>query len=312
MIQIETIEDRAYRLLAYGSETTPNIHAKSITIPVLPFDGGNDNRIVRSIWPSEYRDRDTDANSDSSYQSERSEEDDLSHNSYSYSYHNHNEERLDLDSNDRGRDRDRDREHEEYLGDRDHFVPLEDVNRSDQMLLGYCDDDFVHLPPRENHIRTTSTQKIMTDPATVAVAMTDTIGDTDTNVSAKDNVLIFDLGTFQSNEFDSAEADDILQPMYGPAISPVNSWGDDPLVLKTSDSGETDVSSVFSSSSTVTNTPRMLKLKTRKRLLEKFLREKSLENLKTQTREVNTSVSVSVNANGGGFEVLSGSVETSC
>jgi hypothetical protein len=256
MLQIETIEDRAYRILIDGSVTTPNIHVKPIMIPVLPFDGGGDGRLIRHLCPSEYRSFDG--------PHEREIGDDRSF--YTSSI---NEDRLDFQSDDR--------EHEEYLGDREHIVSIEDVKRSDQILLGYRDDDVVRIS-KLTHCR----QK------------------TGTAIPNRRHTKFDFVGDIQGSEHDSMEADDILLPISSPIITPIHSWERSrlsPFALKKSNSIETEVSSVFSSSSTLTTTPAILKLKARKRLLERFLSEKSLEALHNRNE---------------GFEILAGSVETSC
>ncbi len=242
MITTETLEERAFRLLQFGSITTPNIHVKPIMIPVVPFNGGENKRLVHHIWPLEY----------SSFPS--SNDEDYCENSF--------EERLDLDSDYR--------EHQEYMGDRENIVTIEDVNAFDRMLVGYSDDHVAHLPLREEKNSRNPEKFQVTD--TKVVFMEDNLKNT---------------GIRQ-------------EPVVSTLAPPVISFA--PLQLKKSLSEDTEVSSVFSSSSTITtSTPAIMKLKARKRLLERFLSDKSLGS----TSRFNETYSIME-------ETLPGSVQASC
>jgi len=257
----ETIEERAFRLLLCGSVTTPNIHVKPIMIPVIPFDGGENNMLIQHIWPVEYR--------DFSSSFERGDSED-----YPSRFC---EERLDLDSDDR--------EHEEYMGDRENIVSIEDLKRFDQMLIGYRDDHVVQL---SNH------KKARTQDSSTSISPDDL------RLQKDVRAVVFDAGDYDDGEYDSDNADDTLQPAMTPLITPVNSFH--PLELKKSVSVETDVSSVFSTTSTITTrTPSIMKLKARKRLLERFLSDKSLGSV----GDLNEGYSIRE-------DIYSGSVETCC
>lgn len=267
MLGEETIEERAYRLLLYGSVTTPNIHVKPLMIPVVPFDGADNNRLVEHIWPTEY----------SGYQGSLQRDDSSDHSVSSYREHSV-EERLDLESNER--------EHEEYMGDRENIVSSEDRGQFDRMLMGYRDGNRKE------------SEKVGIETIT---SNADALPSMFLNLR-KDIIKPYSKcdSSLTANETGNTRS---IQERPVASIPLANSFFQLDLDLKQIASEETEVSSVFSSTSTVTNsTPAIVKLKARKRLLERFLSEKSL----SSTGELNEDMYSIREA------ILPSSVETSC
>ena len=267
MLGEETIEERAYRLLLYGSVTTPNIHVKPLMIPVVPFDGADNRRLVEHIWPTEY----------SGYEGPLQRDDSSDHSVSSYKDH-FVEERLDLESNER--------EHEEYMGDRENIVSAEDRVKFDQILIGYRDGNRNESEKVGIETITSSAGALPSMFLNLRKDIIKPYRKGDSNVTA--------------NETGNARS---TQERTAASIPKANSFYQLDLHLKRIDSDETDLSSVFSSASTVTNsTPAIVKLKARKRLLERFLSEKSL----SSTGELNEDM-YSIRE-----VILPSSVETSC
>ena len=244
----ETIDDRALRVL-HGSETTQNTARKRAIIPLIPFDNDCADRVVQHVWPTEGRD--------------------WFHTGSDEYFNIDGEARLDFESDDRSADA------EEFMGDREIIVSLEDMMRLDQLRIGYDEHDIVHVSSRND------SSSLETLPF---------VGSKDeSHMSPKSADLFDDI----DSDADIAlnEADDILKPICGTLITPTHSLVDEHsivsrLEIALSDSYESDVSSVFSTTSTVMSTPSMLRLKARKRRLERFLSEKSLESIGEKPRSI--------------------------
>jgi len=241
----ETIYDRALRVL-HGSESTQNTATKGAIVPLIPFDIDGADRVVRYMWPMEGQ--------DSFYTG--SEE----------YFNDDGEARLDFESDERTIDA------EEFMGDRETIVSLEDIMHLDQLRIGYDEHDIVHISSRNN---------ASSSPETLPF-----VGSKNESHMSPKSVDLFDEDDIDSDvDINRNEADDILKPICGPIITPTQSLDDEHSIISRleialSDSFDSDVSSAFSTTSTVNSTPSMLRLKARKRRLERFLSERSLESIR--------------------------------
>jgi len=279
----ETFEDRAFRLL-YGSETSANANStlKNIMIPVVAFDGEGADRVLRCMFPLEGRDLHIPSEADIAY---RSTYDGLQYEA---------EGRLDVESDYRLS--------EEYMGmgDREHIVSIEDVMRLDQMRLGYDEENDIKL-----HARTQKRgpEKKSEDESSRVTHGVKVSRDEEASADEEDG---------------PDEAEDILQPIIGSIITPTHSMSEEEefradLIrqnklrvdllrqnefraddLMRQDSGDSEVSSVFSTASTVTSTPKMMVLKARKRRIERFLSEQSFDSSQSFRNIMNAILPASV------------------
>jgi hypothetical protein len=234
MREEETIDDRALRLFR-DAETTHHTNKRGI-IPLIPFDNNGANIVIRYVWPSECR-----------YLPRTYPNDDL---------YVRREARLDVDCDERKNDLG-----EEFMGDRETIVSLEDMMHLDQLRIGYNEHDIVHISYQSEG----ASQNI------VPLVECNNKNPSSANMFSKGDM---DYGA----DIDPYEVDDILKPICGPIITPTQSFiGEEGIIsrLETSHSNSTDsdVSSVFSTSSIVS----IMRLKDRKRRLERFLSEKSFE-----------------------------------
>lgn len=264
MREEETIDDRAMRVL-HDAETTHNTAKKAI-IPLIPFGKNGAGIVIRDALPSECR-----------YMPRTCTEE---------FFDVDGEARLDFDCDERSND-----SGGEFMGDRETIVSLEDIMHLDRLRIGYNEHDVVRINNRSE------------------VAISETLPVVESNDESYKNpksVNLFDEEVMDTGtDIDLYEVDDILKPMYGPVITPTQSLICEEnicrLGISRSDSTDSDVSSVFSTTSTVMSTPSIMKLKDRKRRLERFLSQKSFEsaaeNFQTSTiKGVSLPTSVSAQA----------------
>lgn len=166
------------------------------------------------------------------------------------------EARLDLETEER--------QHREFLGDRDQFESsLEDLLELDQMKLEYNLNEIIDPTPS-----TISPSPSLTEPIKITAS-----SESPTNV-----IMYSDDELVHGADIDPFEMDDVVKPISRPMLQVTyNASFESSGRSLASTNTESDVSTVFSTTSTATMTPKLLQLKARKRRLERFLSEKSLE-----------------------------------
>lgn len=216
---------------------TKNNSGVPAIISLVAYDRPSENAITDFIWPSE---------TDNFLQSSSSDDWD------------EEEARLDLETEER--------QHREFLGDRDQFESsLEDLLDLDQMKLEYNVNQIIDPTPRT----ISPSPSLTAEPIKITGS-----SESPTNVImySDDEILV------HGEDIDPFEMDDVVKPISRPILQvSYNASFESSGKSLASTNTESDVSTVFSTASTATMTPKLLQLKARKRRLERFLSEKSLE-----------------------------------
>lgn len=206
-------------------------------IPLIPFDGKGADRIINFILPSETNVR-----------------------TYFETFHGSRspdeESRYDLDS----------REYEDSTQFRDGDLSLEELMELDQYHLGYDPEELtIESSPRDSFDLRVA-KGVQCDNSSDHQIIDDNDVISDGKKSQKDCEYPTSVTEVLKTVFSSDRND--FQPL-GSARGEIGTMKNN--------SFDSEVSSVISASSTIISSPNILRLKARKRRLERFLSEKSLE-----------------------------------
>lgn len=238
----ETIDERVFRILS-KSEMTPNF-TNPIVIPVIPFDGIGADRVVNYLWPSE---------------------------SSRLDFPLDEESRCDCD---RGS-----RDNEEFMDDREADLSLDEMMVLDQRRIGYDPENIVRLSRKEQMYNGFKAYNDKVDMPPSRDLITGDPPSSSQQHSSLPKMTLENIGS-------------VPKRSHSPLHTSIRGLQNTVLLEKVEiesrleimkkHSFESDVTSVFSTTSTVVTTPNILRLKAQKRRLERFLSEKSLESLQLE------------------------------
>lgn len=258
MILEESIEERVFRII-YGSHENNLNLSKNMIIPVIPYDGEEANRVMNIAYPSEYRPVKVYNNFggerkvDLGFSDDAEEREPDIHRQHSKGRQDDSRTRIEEIQYDALND---------YLGDKEQIITLDDMLCFDRRRLGiemYAEPkDFQEI----NNI--------------------DSLLDLDNSEGKclKGNASI----AHETCTTDGCNDDDVLLPLPGQLITPTHDgayeW-DSKIGIDRQDSMDSSVSSAFTAtSSVISSSPSIMKLKARKRVLERYLSDNSLKHLK--------------------------------
>eukprot|EP01083_Nonionella_stella_P079696 218786_1 len=261
MILEESIEERAFRIIFGSHENNLNL-SKNMIIPVIPYDGEEANRVMNIAYPSE----DRPAKVYNNFEGEKIVE-------LGFSADAEEREPNILRQYSKGRRDDgrtmieekQDDAIDDYLGDREQIITLDDMLRFDRMRLGI---EMMHVLERED--------------------CQEEIHEGDSPLDSEDledkcperNASI----AHEKCTTDEYNDEDVLLPLPGQLITPTHDFAyecDSKIDFERQDSMDSSVSSAFTTaSSVISSSPSIMKLKARKRVLERYLSDNSLKNFK--------------------------------
>lgn len=261
MILEESIEDRAFRIIFGSHENNLNL-SKNVIIPVIPYDGREANRVVNIAYPSE----DRPAKVYNNFEGEEIVDEVFSPDA---------EEREPgilrphyIDRQDDSRTVIKEKQGdaiEDYLGDTEQFITLDDILRFDRLRLGI---EMTHVVEREDCQEEKHEGDSPSDSEDLEVECLK--GNTST--------------AHETSTTDDYNDEDVLLPLPGQLITPTHDFAhecDSKIDLERQDSMDSSVSSAFTAtSSVISSSPSIMKLKARKRVLERYLSDNSLKSLK--------------------------------
>lgn len=261
MILEESIEERAFRIIVGSHENNLN-SSKNMIIPVIPYDGEEANRVMNIAYPSE----DRPAKVYNTFEGEKIVD-------LGFSVDAEEREPDILRQHSKGRQDDsrtvieekQDDTIDDYLGDREQIITLDDMLRFDRLRLGI---EMMHVVECED--------------------CQEEIHEGDSPLDSEDLEGECPKGNasivHETCSTDDYNDEDLLLPLPGQLITPTHDFAyecDSKIDFERQVSMDSSVSSAFTAaSSVISSSPSIMKLKARKRVLERYLRDNNLKNLK--------------------------------